>query len=90
MGKWNECYVCTREIVEKFSYFKDWENTRLNASKILKGSQFSVKDHFPTEIEEREKRNTLLKKGQKAIKISTQYIVYWREGKGPQRIIIVA
>lgn len=56
IGKWNEFSVYPRKIVAKFSYFKDREYIRLNASKRLKGSQIYVNEQFPPEIEEKRRK----------------------------------
>lgn len=44
-----------RTIVARFSHFKDRERVRFAAPKTLKGTEYSVYEQFPVEIEERRK-----------------------------------
>lgn len=56
MGKWSEFKEQPRNIIAKFSYFKDREFIRKNAARKLKGSRVWVNEQFPPEIEEKRKR----------------------------------
>lgn len=56
MGKWSEFKEQPRNIIAKFSYFKDREFIRKNAARKLKGSRIWVNEQFPPEIEEKRKR----------------------------------
>lgn len=55
MGKWSEFKEQPRNIIAKFSYFKDREFIRKNAARKLKGSRIWVNEQFPPEIEEKRK-----------------------------------
>jgi hypothetical protein len=56
MGKWSEFRERPRNIVAKFTYFKDREFIRKNAARMLKGSRVWVNEQFPPEIEEKRKQ----------------------------------
>lgn len=56
MGRWNEFSEHPRNIVAKFTYYKDREFIRTHAAQKLKGSNFWVNEQYPPEIEERRKK----------------------------------
>lgn len=56
MGKWSEHNLYPRNIVAKFTYFKERELIRTRAPQKLKGSNVWVNEQFPPEIEERRKK----------------------------------
>jgi hypothetical protein len=53
MGKWSEFNVHPRNIVAKFTYFKDRECIRTRAAQRLAESKVWVNKKIPPEIEER-------------------------------------
>lgn len=56
MGRWSEHNLYPRNIVAKFTYFKERELIRTRAPQKLKGSNVWVNEQFPPEIEERRKK----------------------------------
>lgn len=56
MGRWNEFNEHPRNIVAKFTYYKDREFIRTHAAQKLKGSNVWVNEQYPPEIEERRKK----------------------------------
>jgi hypothetical protein len=56
IGKWSEFNVHPRNIVAKFTYFKDREFIRTRAAQRLAGSKVWVNEQFPQEIEERRRK----------------------------------
>ena len=56
IGKANEFNERPRNIVAKFSYFKDREYIRINAARKLHGTRIWVNEHFPPEIENNRKK----------------------------------
>ena len=56
IGKWREFNEHPRNIVAKFTYFKDREFIRTKAAQKLSGSNVWVNEQFPPEIEERRKK----------------------------------
>jgi hypothetical protein len=53
IGKWNELSEYSRNIITKFTYFKD----RVSAPKKLRGTRICVNEQFPPEIEEQKKKS---------------------------------
>ena len=56
MGKYREYSEKPRNIVAKFSFYKDREKVRTRAPRKLKGSRIWVNEQFPPEIEARRKK----------------------------------
>nr|XP_022331758.1 uncharacterized protein LOC111129597 [Crassostrea virginica] len=56
LGKPNDFSERPRNIVAKFSYFKDREYIRLNAARKLHGTRIWVNEQFPPEIENNRKK----------------------------------
>lgn len=56
VGKYNEFSEYPRNIVAKFTYFKDREFIRTSAPKKLRGTRFYVNEQFPPEIEQKRKK----------------------------------
>ncbi|XP_061196027.1 uncharacterized protein LOC133204318 [Saccostrea echinata] len=56
VGKWSEFNEYPRNIVAKFSFFKDREFIRTNAARRFSGTKVWVNEQFPQEIEERRKK----------------------------------
>ncbi|XP_062609377.1 uncharacterized protein LOC134271145 [Saccostrea cucullata] len=56
MGKWNEFSEHPRNIVAKFTFYKDREFIRSRAPQKLKHSNVWVNEQFPPEIEERRRK----------------------------------
>ncbi|XP_061178382.1 uncharacterized protein LOC133187025 [Saccostrea echinata] len=56
VGKWNEFNEYPRNIVAKFSFFKDREFIRTRAPQKLSGTHVWVNEQYPTEIEEKRKK----------------------------------
>lgn len=55
LGRFKRTQRYPRPIVAKFTYYKDKEEVRKAAPKSLIGTNFSVNEQFPQEIEERRK-----------------------------------
>ena len=55
-GKYREYSEKPRNIVAKFSFYKDRERVRTRAPRKLKGSQIWVNEQFPPETEARRKK----------------------------------
>ena len=56
LGKYREYAEKPRNIVAKFSFFKDREHVRRLAPRRLKGSRYWINEQYPAEIEERRKK----------------------------------
>lgn len=56
MGKPDEFKTKPRNIIAKFSFFKDREFVRRRAPQKLKSTKIWVNEQFPPEIEERRKK----------------------------------
>ncbi|XP_062619728.1 uncharacterized protein LOC134281270 [Saccostrea cucullata] len=56
MGKWSEFNEYPRNIVAKFSFFKDREFIRTRAPQKLSGTRIWVNEQYPPEIEEKRKK----------------------------------
>ncbi|XP_062594181.1 uncharacterized protein LOC134255674 [Saccostrea cucullata] len=56
MGKWSEFNEFPRNIVAKFSFFKDREFIRTRAPQKLSGTRIWVNEQYPPEIEEKRKK----------------------------------
>lgn len=56
MGRWNEFSEHPRNMVAKFTYYKDREFIRIHAAQKLKGSNVLVNEQYPPEIVERRKK----------------------------------
>ena len=55
-------------------------------NRILKGSQFSVKEQFPSEIEESEKKIPCSKKDRKRSKLVRDTLYTEEKEKGPKEL----
>jgi hypothetical protein len=56
IGRYDEFRTRPRDIVAKFSFFKDREFIRKRAPRKLRGSHIWINEQFPPEIEERRKK----------------------------------